>query len=54
MLGHLGGVALVVTLTAAVRKPGLIPWVWASYLAAAVGVSFGSTILGILGGALPL
>jgi len=54
MLGHLGGLAVVVTLTAAVRRPGLIPWVWASYFVAAVGASFGTTVVDVVGGTIPL
>lgn len=54
MLGHLGGVAVIVTLAAAVRRPGLLPWVWASYFVAAIGVSFGTSIVDVVGGALPV
>lgn len=54
MLGHLGGVAFIATLAAAVRAPGLIKWVWFSYLAAAVGASFGQTIVDVAGGAIPV
>jgi len=54
MLGHLGGVAFITTLVAAARRPGLIKWVWFSYLAAALGVSFGYSIVDIVSGVIPL